>query len=935
MSPVRQRGWLAALLGAVLMLPPVTGASQEQVVASPETAPAQDRPTARSSWQAIRTDKVVVLYPGHARIVAEAAAAAAEASIADIERRLGMTWAGRPTWMVLPSSRFLAESQIPIASENPEGALWTRHVRRRRIIVFDGSYAELRRDVTHAAVHEAVARMLNARSSWLRGRLRSHAPDWLTYGLALYFAGEPSAGGELILRGASLGNRLLPLDELTDFSKTDLPLAAMHSYSAVSYVAGTFGEPALGDIVRLLSQRRGIDEALIERIGLDGERLTQRWHRSLKKRYWPLIRSRQTLNSVAVELRPEGAEVVSDPAWSPTGEVIACVARTGRTDEVWLISARDGKRVRSVTSHSANRQSGIDTRGRALAWSPDGDRLAYVVHEASGTFLDVTNAVTKRRTHHLRSPLDDIWSPVFRSDEVVVVAGVRLGQSDLYEIDLTRGQWVRLTDDSAFDSEPALDPASRAQVLYSSEQDGVSRIVRLDLATRRSETLVEGAGVGSPAWAPDGGSFVFTADLDGTRDVYTASSDGPGISQATKLLVPAQEPSFSPDGRRLSFSAQADVGVSIFTLDAGELLREPVERESFAEHMPERHSPMEPQVESARVPSVPELDRFGLLLATEDDGRPRASLRADLSGWTGGVRGYAMVTPVSVGAPDVGLGSLWNRSGIAFSVGAGSHTAFHATGPGRDRASEREWSVVAGAARRLGASTNLSASLGAWRGSLPLSFLGVLGGASPSVVPDVRLALTHDTVAGGGYSEPVSGTHAAIAVNQTVSDVVKTATFTGDLRRYVRLGSRTVLATRWLGQLGTGSTPRSAYLGGNTTLRGSEFEEVVGSRVGHGSVELRVPLLDDVVLGWPVKLGLSSVRAVGFVDAAVAWSPERAFRLSRVIDGERQLDALHIDYGFGLRLHVAQIPVQLDIARQDRMAFVSPWRVRMGIGNDF
>ena len=76
-----------------------------------------------------------------------------------------------------------------------------------------------------------------------------------------------------------------------------------------------------------------------------------------------------------------------------------------------------------------------------------------------------------------------------------------------------------------------------------------------------------------PDWSPDGGRIAFSSYRDGNREIYVMNSDGSGVTRLTDrflwstkwrrgTLDYADEPDWSPDGRRIAFRSHS---ASIFT----------------------------------------------------------------------------------------------------------------------------------------------------------------------------------------------------------------------------------------------------------------------------------------------------------------------------------------------------------------------------------
>jgi Tol biopolymer transport system component len=82
-------------------------------------------------------------------------------------------------------------------------------------------------------------------------------------------------------------------------------------------------------------------------------------------------------------------------------------------------------------------------------------------------------------------------------------------------------------------------------------------VIKVATGAAREILHFDNESVGSPAWSPNGRTIAFergTAQGVVTEDahVWTVRPNGTGLRQLTPLLVGAQPPSWSPDGRRLA-----------------------------------------------------------------------------------------------------------------------------------------------------------------------------------------------------------------------------------------------------------------------------------------------------------------------------------------------------------------------------------------------
>jgi outer membrane protein assembly factor BamA len=132
-----------------------------------------------------------------------------------------------------------------------------------------------------------------------------------------------------------------------------------------------------------------------------------------------------------------------------------------------------------------------------------------------------------------------------------------------------------------------------------------------------------------------------------------------------------------------------------------------------------------------------------------------------------------------------------------------------------------------------------------------------------------------------------------------------------------------------------GTTPERLYLGGHTSLRGSEYEAVDGSRLGFASAELRVPLVNEIRLAWPVRRSLTRVSGVLFTDSGIAWDKGASPQIGRRTEQGYELADLLLQYGFGLRARIIGLHLRWDLARGYDLRRSTEWRSHFRVDHDF
>ena len=114
---------------------------------------------------------------------------------------------------------------------------------------------------------------------------------------------------------------------------------------------------------------------------------------------------------------------------------------------------------------------------------------------------------------------------------------------------------VRLTDDAAVDTHPALSPDG-SSVAFVSERTGSKDIFVIGVDGRGLRQVTAGpAADDSPSWSPDGGRLVFSGTGDDPAgDLYTVPSGGGTPTRLTTDPGADTQPAWAPTGARIAFT---------------------------------------------------------------------------------------------------------------------------------------------------------------------------------------------------------------------------------------------------------------------------------------------------------------------------------------------------------------------------------------------
>ena len=909
-------------------------------------------------WLIHRTEHFdIYYYPAEAKLVPIMADIAEEAYEKHSED-FGHEIADRTPLILYQSHKDFQETNI-ILQELHEGIGGFAEIFKRRVVIpFTGSMEAFREVIFHELVHifqyDIIYQKPAARI--YSGEFLYSAPIWFIEGSADYFAEDNDAIGEMVLRDASVNNRIVPLTHLHDFRI--LGAQAFLGYKmgqlAIKHLVETYGREKIGEIMHELRQSRtkDLNEAFQNVLEISLEEFDEDWRRTVKKRYWPMIEHRDLPDAVSKNLTAKSRYSHNvKPVWSPSGDIIAYVTGNEGFGEIVLMSAKTGEKIDRISKRFfGSRYEEIRSDGRALAWSPDGDRIAFIgKHRGSDYFLEI-NILNKRLTHRIKLGFDLASSPSYDgSGERVVFSAMKETQADLYILECATGEITRLTNDHFSDTHPAWHP-TREEILYSSEREGKSKLVVIDLNKRTQRQLTHGDhSAVSPNWSPSGEEVIFCSDLRGVYDIYTMKSDATELTRLTNIMTGCFNPSFSPDRKSIVFAAYQNGKQDICLMDMEKVINENIEMPptTLPPEALDTNEEREYRIARRKYGAKVALDAIFTDFNLGADGLLRNTTELIASDMMGNHRlGLSVANHSGFVSPDfiARYGYFSRRADIGTAIF--NYHQYHVLGSSRNRRGLLQ--------RTTGLMGYFSYPFNRYRRidfqtlfySTPLTY----NFETDSTFDDSRgflmlgtVSFVNDTTRWREFG-PYTGTRYRFSLEKSFRDMGSDLDLINvifDGRRYLKLGRRSTLATRlFLG--GSFGTDQSLfYLGGIDSLRGYRYEEFVGTRAGLLNFELRIPFIDELRFGWRFAWAIGGIRGIIFADFGTVWSDiefnsENQYHVLRRDKNRYRLDDVKGTIGIGLRLQLGLLSLDLAAARRTDLASVdSDVRYHFGLGQAF
>jgi Tol biopolymer transport system component/DNA-binding winged helix-turn-helix (wHTH) protein len=252
-----------------------------------------------------------------------------------------------------------------------------------------------------------------------------------------------------------------------------------------------------------------------------------------------------------------GDVTATDAVWSPTGLLIA-FAR----DDKLFIARPDGTQVREIATFSSPPHS--------LVWSPDGETLRFTESSANNASDEIWQITADGR--NLRRPLDNerdthevggTWADQGRY--FLFTAGlnshVTLAVDTLSNIWVAQRKRFFLRAERANPLQLTHGPVSFTQLATSHAGTRIFalgthpeyQLIRVGAKTQNVTRLLDDAGATTVDYSPDGEWIVYALRQNGS--IWKSRRDGSGRVELTSTPPGAFAPSWSPDGKKILFTA--------------------------------------------------------------------------------------------------------------------------------------------------------------------------------------------------------------------------------------------------------------------------------------------------------------------------------------------------------------------------------------------
>ena len=428
----------------------------------------------------------------------------------------------------------------------------TEGMKRRVILPFAGGLAETDHVLGHELVHAfqydiALSEDAEGRPA---GPGMFSLPLWFIEGMAEYLSlGNVDANTAMWIRDAASREMMPTIKKLDD--PDFFPYRYGHAFWA--YVAGRWGDSAVGDLLRAAGPNADLKEAFVSVLGVDEDTLTNDWHAETRKTYAALFETTRAPASFARTLMNEktsGGKLNLAPSLSPDGKRMVFLSERSRLSiDMYLADVATGKIIRQLTRTATDPHfDSLEFLSSSGDWAPDNKRFVFSALSKGQPVLTIMDVDTGKKQLEQEFPdIGEIFNPAWSpTGSQIVFSGLRGGVLDLFLFDLNTRALTQLTNDPYSDSDPEWSPDGKQLAWvtdrFSSDVQNLTfgnyRIGLMDVSTRQIRPLA-GFSTGrntNPEFTSDGRGLFFIATPDGIPNVYRTELASGQTTRITNVL---------------------------------------------------------------------------------------------------------------------------------------------------------------------------------------------------------------------------------------------------------------------------------------------------------------------------------------------------------------------------------------------------------------
>lgn len=791
---------------------------------------------------------------------------------------------------------------------------------------------------------------------------------WIMEGWAEYNTDNWSDWSLLIVRDAVLNDRIPELSQSGAlFSRYPLPRPPTYDFghAMFDFIESDYGKTGIREFWHSLKSSRspiiGRRNPVQKTFKMKYKEFNHKFKKYLRTRFQKFL-SRENPENYSIALGPE---FPMNPyyfslshAVSPSGEIVAVLTVNVMDSDfdILLISTKDGSVIKNLTKGYTLKYEYIrydiePSKGKDLAWSTDGDRIAFFARSGHKYPLLIIDPITGKIKKKINIPFDQPSSPCFSPEgEDLFFTAFHEGIHDIFKVNLSTEKFLNLTEDDLFEKAPAISPDGH-KVAYTIRLDGDDKLFLSPLNNLKKKTqLTFGKGnTITPHFSSDSKDLYFSGDMREAHNIYSLHLETGELKRYTDVrtgnFFPIPDPK---DQKTIIFGSFNKGAIQLFRSEfEGEVEKTITFTETTPDETFETFEPIlsldinEEKIKPHKgmgklyLMGRPPIDTF---LSSDGSiyGGSSISFSDLLGDYIFSLQAFQVRNFRSYDATYVN-----QKRRLQFMLRAYHYTLFYYNPVQQyDPVYSSFLNYNDALATRKITGINLSAFYAFnlyYRASASLSYnnygeeyydpnVTVNRGPSQQFlngnVVSASFSITGETTRFKSPYGPISGNTFSFSFSQAlpISDsFIQNTTLEADYRQYLPLGSSTLLAFRFNAFVSRGKNPYIYYYGGNNQVRSMDYYSIVGNEMWFSNLEFRLPLVSaaSTLIGQ-----IGPIRGTVFFDITRAKTRGFPAKMMTFLGinpvtflPDFQISDAIGSYGYGFEFFFLGFPIHLEFAK--------------------
>ncbi|MEO0284097.1 MAG: hypothetical protein ABIN23_02030 [candidate division WOR-3 bacterium] len=823
----------------------------------------------------------------------------------------------------------------------PEGVGGFTEIFKKRIVVpFNGSYEEFRHVLVHELTHVFEYELFYGKvgQNLFSGNV-PEIPLFVMEGLAEYLSKEEDAETRGFTRDLLI-NSLLP--DLYRFSMSGGYIVYRLGEMFFRFIEEKYGKEKVSEFVRAFVVAKTLERNVKKTFGQNLSRFSDYFRWYLKEKLYDDFKKYDFPHEISEQITvhsEEGGFLNIGCAISPDGSKIAFISdKTGFTDiYITYIGKRKSKKIISGQKNPSLENLHLVRPG--LSFSSDGKYLVFITSGGKSDVLFVYDTEREKTVikRELRE-LDAGYEPSFSPDESkIVFTGLKDGFSDLYLYNIHTGEIISLMEDKFDDRNPLF--INDTLIIFISDRNyedklGSYAVFSYNPLKGNFKRLSPYLGkIDDPYLQGDRVYFLYD-DPGGLRNLYFYDIKKDSLYRLTNFPTYIHDVSYSKDLSSLSISLLWKGGYDIFVINDISSLKP--EKVPLYEGKVIKFKEVDYTHKNYTVTLTPDwvIAGFGYY---------------PLYGYFGGVTlgfsdipGNWVIEFFTELSQDI-INSNWDLRVFYLKQRTDYFFQLYQYFPyyilserydalDKDLGTNLFITYPLDIFNRIETGFNIG-----YRERFLIDYMLERITFETFMVYDYILLYIYDR-SFRFYNGSKDGEFFGIGFTKGLSSDYNYYEIQADFRKYFRLTPRSNFASRFLfGQIEGSERVITYFIGSPYMMRGYELFSKWGRDFIYGTLELRIPFLDRLRIGFlPFEIG--GIRSVLFTEAILLGKKEdfKNFKLIEKVDGNYKTKDLLMDVGIGFRFDFGYFYLKLDFAKKwDMQKLYGSWQWWLTFGDDF